>query len=89
MVPFSKARAGFFYYNLLIYSQEIEECSPIFSPFSPFFLVGGGEGEVVGKIVLLLGTKASEFHSFFEDEKASRNLICRRSVNSDGGGFIV
>lgn len=34
------------------------------------------------------GTKASEFHSFFEDEKASRNLICRRSVNSDGGGSL-
>lgn len=65
LVPFSKARSGFFYYNLLIYSQEIEECSPIFSPFSPLFLVGG-RGEVVGKILLLLEQKLRSFIPFLK-----------------------
>lgn len=57
--------------NLLIYSLEIEECSPIFSPFSPLFLVGGEEERKSGpQNRSFTGTKASEFHSFFGDEKA-------------------
>lgn len=80
-----KSCARFFYYEFVNLFEGDRRMFSSFFLLSPLFLVKPEE-KWPAKSFLCGNKSPSEFQSFFEKEKASRRLICRGSVNNDGGG---